>query len=49
METNEIQQQLNEDVDPVKKEGESSGEEEMSMEELLKAEAEVASKIYSRD
>ncbi|HAH31090.1 MAG TPA: hypothetical protein DCL44_02115 [Elusimicrobia bacterium] len=49
METNEIQQQANDDVDPAKKEVESAADEEMSMEELLKAEAEVTSKIYSRD
>ncbi|HAF95537.1 MAG TPA: hypothetical protein DER10_07725 [Elusimicrobia bacterium] len=49
METNEIQKPLNEDENPVKKEVDSQGEEEMSMEDLLKAEAAVTSKIYSRD
>lgn len=49
METNEIQKHINEDENPVKKEVGSQGEEELSMEELLKAEAAVTSKIYSRD
>lgn len=49
METNEIQKHANEDENPVKKEVQSQGEEEMSMEELLNAEAAVTSKIYSRD
>ncbi|MCX5784102.1 MAG: S1 RNA-binding domain-containing protein [Elusimicrobia bacterium] len=49
METNEIPQQINEDVNPAEKEVKSGADEEMSMDELLKAEAEVTSKIYSRD
>ena len=49
METNEIPQQINEDVNPADKEVKSGADEEMSMDELLKAEAEVTSKIYSRD
>lgn len=49
MQTNEIQKHINENEDPVKKEVESQQEEELSMEELLKAEAAVTSKVYSRD
>jgi len=49
METNEIQRHTNEDSHPARKEVESSGEEEMSMEQLLEAEAKVSSKVYSRD
>ena len=48
METNESLN-TNEEENPVKKEAGAGGEEEMSMEDLLKAEAAVSSKIYSRD
>jgi len=49
METNEKQQNPGDGENPEKKETAPRAEEDVSMEELLKAEGEVSKKIYSRD
>ncbi|MBI4802269.1 MAG: S1 RNA-binding domain-containing protein [Elusimicrobia bacterium] len=49
MEKNETQQNLNSGKNPEKKETAGHGEEELSMEQLLVAQARVSEKLYSRE